>query len=66
MLTLRRKEGESIIPTINGPKVKILLNAAKNNHASISIDAPEEILILEKISHSYYEMSTPRLHDLFA
>ena len=48
MLTLERKEGESIILTINDQRVTILLSEAKRGKASISIDAPEEILILRE------------------
>lgn len=48
MLTLNRKEGESIILTINDKRVQIYLSEAKNGQAKISIDAPEEILILRE------------------
>lgn len=48
MLTLNRKEGESIILTINDQRVIIKLSKAKNGLAKISIDAPEEILILRE------------------
>lgn len=48
MLTLNRKEGESIILTINDQRVQIYLSEAKNGQASISIDAPEEVLILRE------------------
>lgn len=46
MLTLNRKEGESIILTINDLKVKILLSELRKGHERISIDAPEEIKYL--------------------
>jgi len=44
MLTLNRKEGESIIITINDQKVRILLSGLRKGYARISIDAPEEEL----------------------
>lgn len=49
MLTLKRKEGESIILTINDQRVQIYLSEAKNGQAKISIDAPEEIRILREV-----------------
>ena len=53
MLTLNRKEGESIILTNEGLKIQILLKEAINGKASISIDAPEDVLILrEEIDES--------------
>lgn len=48
MLTLNRKEGESIILTINDQRVNIILSQAKHGQAKITIDAPEEILILRE------------------
>ena len=48
MLTLSRKEVESIILTINDQRVQIYLSEAKNGPASISIDVPEEVLILRE------------------
>jgi len=48
MLTLNRKEGESIILTINDQRVIIKLSEAKNGVSKISIDAHEEILILRE------------------
>lgn len=48
MLTLNRKEAESIILTINDQKVKILLSESHTGYAHISIDAPEEILIMRE------------------
>ncbi len=46
--TLNRKEGESIIITINDQRVNFILSEAKNGQAKISIDAPEEMLILRE------------------
>ena len=50
MLTVSRKEDESIILilTINDQRDKIYLSEAKNGQASISIDEPEEVLILRE------------------
>ena len=48
MLSLNRKEGESIILTFNDQRIEILLSEAKHGQAQLSIDAPEEILILRE------------------
>ena len=48
MHTLNRKEGESIILTINDQRVQIYLSEAKHGQAKITIDAPEEVLILRE------------------
>ena len=46
MLTLNRKEGESIILTFNDQRIEILLSEAKHGQAKLSIDAPENVLII--------------------
>ena len=48
MLTLHRKEGESIILTFNDQRIEIVLSEAKCGHAKLSIDAPEEVLKLRE------------------
>lgn len=42
MLTLERKEGESIIIYKDDLEITITLSEIKGKHAKISIDAPEE------------------------
>ena len=42
MLTLNRKEGESIIIYKDDLKITIILSEIKGKHAKISIDAPDE------------------------
>ena len=47
MLTLTRKENESIICRLpNGDEIEIVLSRIGGNQARISIDAPDDILIL--------------------
>ena len=48
MLTLNRKKGESIILTLNDKRIEIVLSEAKHGQAKLSIDAPEEVLILRE------------------
>lgn len=48
MLTLNRKEGESIILTINYQRVEIQLRELHKGYANIAIEAPEDILILRE------------------
>ena len=48
MLTLLRKEAESIVLTYNNDKIIIVLKEAKNGKARISINAPDEVLILRE------------------
>lgn len=48
MLTLNRKEGESIILIVNDQRIEIVLSEAKYGQAKLSIDAPEEVLILRE------------------
>ena len=48
MLTLNRKEGESIILTFNEQRIKIVLSEAKHGQAKLSFDAPKEVLILRE------------------
>ncbi len=48
MLTLNRKEGESIILTLNDQRIEIVLTEAKLGQAKLSIDAPDDVLILRE------------------
>ena len=49
MLTLTRKENESIICELpNGCKIEILVTKVKGNQARISIDAPDDVVIFRE------------------
>jgi len=49
MITLSRKENESIICTLpNGDEVEMLVTQIDGNQARISIDAPDEVFILRE------------------
>lgn len=48
MLTLERKEGESIIVYNNEIKIEISLKEARGGKAKININAPKELKIFRK------------------
>lgn len=49
MLSLTRKQNESIICTLpNGDEIEILVTQINGNQVRISIDAPNDILIMRE------------------
>ena len=45
MLTLERREGESIILLVDDIRIEVQLSMAVNGKAKLSIDAPPEVII---------------------
>ena len=46
MLALTRREGESIIPTVDGKTIRVELHQINKNQAKVAIDAPREVEIV--------------------
>ena len=48
MLALTRRESESIILTVDGKTITVILHQIKNNQAKVAIDAPKEVEIVRE------------------
>ena len=48
MLTLERKEGESIVIYNDDLEIEVVVKTSKNGRAKIQIDAPDEFQIMRK------------------
>ena len=48
MLALTRREGESIILTVDGKTIKVELHQIRNGQAKVAIDAPKEVEIVRE------------------
>lgn len=48
MLTLERKEGESIVLYNDDLEIEVVIQTVKNGRVKVQIDAPDEISIVRK------------------
>jgi len=52
MLTLERKEGESIVLYNDELEIEVVIQTVKNGRVKVQIDAPDEINIVRKEIYS--------------